>query len=139
LAVVPSLVSLRPIVTDDWLQTNMAAALEKAVLGEARPLDEKLASDDTANYPDSTRSQDVATEIFHLDARADRQLTTKIDLKVIPIMGMLYLICFLDRTNIANARLAGLEKGLDMPSNGFNTALWIFYIPFVRILTLSNY
>lgn len=32
---------------------------------------------------------------------------------------------------IANARIQGLEKGLHMPKTGYNTALWIFYIPFV--------
>lgn len=72
------------------------------------------------------------------DSRQDRLLTTKIDIKVIPILGLLYLICFLDRTNIANARLAGLEEDLNMPSNGFNTALWIFYIPFVLAEIPSN-
>ncbi|KAE9368321.1 MFS general substrate transporter [Stipitochalara longipes BDJ] len=35
-------------------------------------------------------------------------------------------------------RLAGLEKGLKMPSNGYNTALWIFYIPFVLAEVPSN-
>lgn len=111
----------------------MAATFEKAVLGEPRPLDEKLATENfTANCSDSSRSQDAAAEIYSLDAQADRRLTNRIDLKVIPIMGLLYLVCFLDRTNIANARLAGLEKGLNMPTNGFNTCLWIFYIPFVR-------
>lgn len=111
----------------------MAATFEKAVLGEPRPLGEKLAHENAVvNYSDSARSQDIAAEVYSLDAKADRQLTNKIDLKVIPIMGLLYLVCFLDRTNIANARLAGLEKGLNMPSTGFNTALWIFYIPFVR-------
>lgn len=64
-------------------------------------------------------------------AAEDRRLTTKLDLKLIPIFGLLYLICFLDRTNIANARLAGLEAALNMPSNGFNVALSILYIPFV--------
>lgn len=113
----------------------MAATLEKAVLGEPRPLDEKLAHDNaTTAYSDSSRSQDIAAAVYSLDAKADRRLTSKIDLKVIPVMGLLYLICFLDRTNIANARLAGLEKGLNMPSTGFNTALWIFYIPFVRFV-----
>lgn len=38
---------------------------------------------------------------------------------------------FLDRTNIANAKIEGLVEGLNMPSNGYNTALWIFYIPFI--------
>jgi hypothetical protein len=111
----------------------MAATFEKAVLGEHRPLDEKFASGTaTAHSSDESRIHD-ATELLPLDAQADRRLTTRIDLKVIPIMGLIYLVCFLDRTNIANARPAGLEAGLDMPSTGYNTALWIFYIPFVRL------
>ncbi|KIW00220.1 uncharacterized protein PV09_08260 [Verruconis gallopava] len=72
-------------------------------------------------------------------AAEDRKLTTKLDIRVIPIFGLLYLICFLDRTNIANARLAGLEKALHMPSNGFNVALSIFYIPFVLFEVPSNW
>ena len=31
-----------------------------------------------------------------------------------------------------------MEKGLHMPSNGFNTSLWIFFIPFVLIEIPSN-
>lgn len=68
----------------------------------------------------------------------DRILTNKIDLKLTPILGLLYLICFLDRTNIANARIAGLTTGLNMPPTGYNTALWIFYIPFVLAEVPSN-
>lgn len=56
---------------------------------------------------------------------------------LIPITGVLYTLLFLDRTNIANARAlgigtpSGLEGALDMPANGYNVALVIFYIPFV--------
>jgi hypothetical protein len=79
-------------------------------------------------------SADVSSgqhEAYLNDPKGDRALTARIDFKVIPILGLLYLICFLDRTNIANAKIAGMVKGLDMPSNGYNTALWIFYLPFV--------
>lgn len=77
-------------------------------------------------------STDVASgQMDRLSPREDRKLTAKIDLKLMPILGLLYLICFLDRTNIANARIAGMEKGLHMPKKGYNTALWIFYLPFV--------
>jgi hypothetical protein len=31
-----------------------------------------------------------------------------------------------------------MEKGLNMPANGYNTALWIFYIPFVLVEVPSN-
>ncbi|KAL3473163.1 MFS general substrate transporter [Aspergillus californicus] len=77
-------------------------------------------------------------ELQSLDAKSDRELTNKIDIRVIPVLGLLYLICFLDRTNIANARIAGLEEGLNMPSTGYNTCLWIFYIPFVLCEIPSN-
>ena len=90
--------------------------------------------------PDSDVSSGQADIILHPPtAHEDRLLTTKIDFKVIPILGLLYLICFLDRTNIANAKIAGLTTGLNMPSNGYNTALWIFYIPFVLFEVPSNW
>lgn len=31
-----------------------------------------------------------------------------------------------------------MEKSLNMPANGYNTALWIFYIPFVLVEIPSN-
>lgn len=42
------------------------------------------------------------------------------------------------RLTVANARIEGLERGLNMPSNGYNTCLWIFFIPFVLVEIPSN-
>ena len=50
----------------------------------------------------------------------------------------MYLIAFLDRTNIANAKLNGFEKDLNMPSDGYNTALWVFFLSFVLLEVPSN-
>ncbi|KAK3191427.1 hypothetical protein K4F52_002638 [Lecanicillium sp. MT-2017a] len=75
---------------------------------------------------------------FYEDAKDARRLLIKCDIRLIPILGCLYLVSFLDRSNIANARLFGLEKSLNMPSNGFNTCLWIFYLPFVIVEIPSN-
>lgn len=72
------------------------------------------------------------------DPKAARRLLIKCDMRLIPILGCLYLVSFLDRSNIANARLFGLEKSLHMPSTGFNTCLWIFYLPFVIVEIPSN-
>jgi len=105
----------------------MSQLLEKGVLGDHSPVDKDvLVKEGVAVDASSGELEYIPT-----DAKTERMLTSKIDLKLIPILGLLYLICFLDRTNIANARLAGLERGLNMPSTGFNTALWVFYIPFV--------
>ncbi|EPE36526.1 MFS general substrate transporter [Glarea lozoyensis ATCC 20868] len=109
---------------------------EKVVVNDAPALEKKSPrSQNSTSSPDFSTGE---TDFTTISAAEDRRLTTKLDLKVIPILGLLYLICFLDRTNIANARLAGLEKGLDMPKKGFNTALWIFYIPFVLAEVPSN-
>jgi hypothetical protein len=107
-----------------------------AVVEPPQSLDEKtVTKNDLSSGANST---DGNGELVLLDPKEDRRLTTRIDMKVIPILGLLYLICFLDRTNIANAKIAGLEAGLDMPSTGYNTALWIFYIPFVLAEIPSN-
>lgn len=43
-----------------------------------------------------------------------RRLITKVDLRVIPVLSLLYLLAFLDRTNIANAAVFGLQKDLNL-------------------------
>jgi MFS family permease len=40
--------------------------------------------------------------------------------------------------SVANARIEGLEQGLNMPPNGYNTCIWIFFIPFVLVEIPSN-
>lgn len=108
--------------------------------GDNAALNEKIAIDDIAASSSNSIERPHGDEVFYEpdSPKDDRLLTTKLDLRLIPILGLLYLICFLDRTNIANARLAGLEASLHMPTTGFNTCLWIFYIPFVLFEVPSN-
>ncbi|KAI1477701.1 MFS general substrate transporter [Daldinia eschscholtzii] len=92
---------------------------------------------------DSThREGDVITA--KEERKLSRTVRWKRDILIIPIMGVLYTLLFLDRTNIANARSLGigqpngLEMALNMPSDGYNTALWIFYIPFILAEVPAN-
>ena len=43
----------------------------------------------------------------HVDVSGvdERQLIRKIDMRTIPWLTLLYLLCFLDRTNIGNAKV----------------------------------
>lgn len=54
----------------------------------------------------------------------------KVDLWLIPWLCLLYLLSFLDRTNIGNARLAGLEPDLGMVGHDYNNSLTIFFVGF---------
>ncbi|KUJ15489.1 MFS general substrate transporter [Mollisia scopiformis] len=68
----------------------------------------------------------------------EKKLMAKIDLRVIPFLCILYLLAFLDRVNIANAKAFGLIKDLDLKNTEFNTALTIFFVPYVVFEIPSN-
>ncbi|BEJ16618.1 hypothetical protein CspHIS471_0600190 [Cutaneotrichosporon sp. HIS471] len=69
--------------------------------------------------------------LVHFDPEAEKRLVRKIDLYVIPTVAMLYLWCFIDRANIGNARLAGLEKDLGLKGYQYNILLTSFYISYI--------
>lgn len=56
------------------------------------------------------------------DEKATQRLIRKIDWVLLPFLALLYLLSFLDRTNIGNARLAGLEKDLGMKGLDYNVS-----------------
>jgi hypothetical protein len=62
---------------------------------------------------------------------AERRLRWKIDLYIVPIVALLYALCTIDRVNIGNARLAGLEHTLNLQGNDFNALLSIFYVSYI--------
>lgn len=67
-----------------------------------------------------------------------RKLVAKIDFRVIPVLSILYLLAFLDRTNIANASIFGLREELNLQNTQYNTALTIFFIPYIVFEIPSN-
>ncbi|KAI1613684.1 retrograde regulation protein 2 [Exophiala viscosa] len=69
---------------------------------------------------------------------SERKLITKIDLRVIPALSVLYLLAFLDRTNVANAAIFGLQKDLGLSSTQYSTALTIFFVPYILFEIPSN-
>ncbi|KAJ6594307.1 MFS general substrate transporter [Mycena capillaripes] len=65
-----------------------------------------------------------------LTAEEERKLWRRIDLRLMPILSLMYLFSFLDRGNIGNARLQGLETQLGLTGNKFNIALTMYFIPY---------
>jgi hypothetical protein len=50
----------------------------------------------------------------HFSAKETKRLLRKLDIAILPLVSVMYLLSFLDRSNIGNARLAGLEADLGM-------------------------
>ncbi|KAF2679748.1 putative allantoate permease [Lentithecium fluviatile CBS 122367] len=62
----------------------------------------------------------------------------KIDVRLLPILFVIYVAAFLDRVNISNALTMGLQKDLHLTGNQPNVALAIFFIPYVVFEIPSN-
>lgn len=68
----------------------------------------------------------------------ERKLMNRVDWYIIPFVSIMYLLAFLDRVNIANARSFSLEKDLGLEKTEYNTALTIFFVPYVFFEIPSN-
>ncbi|KAH7303448.1 major facilitator superfamily transporter [Stachybotrys elegans] len=68
----------------------------------------------------------------------DRKLMWKVDMWLIPWLSLLYLLSFLDRTNIGNARLENMEDDLGMEGSDYNMCLTIFFIGYAVAEPITN-
>ncbi|KAL0261138.1 hypothetical protein SLS55_004834 [Diplodia seriata] len=61
----------------------------------------------------------------------ERAVRRKMDWHLVPLVTLLYLLCFLDRSNIGNARIQGLAKDLQLVGYQFNWSLTVFYVTYM--------
>lgn len=82
----------------------------------------------------------VEEESAGWDAVSTKKLLRKIDMTLIPFLALLYLLSFLDRTNIGNARLDTLEADLHLNKAKlqYNDALSVFFPFYVAAEIPSN-
>ncbi|KAL2785962.1 major facilitator superfamily domain-containing protein [Aspergillus keveii] len=67
-----------------------------------------------------------------------RRIVWKIDKRLIPILMALYIFSFLDRSNIGNAKIAGMTEDLNLRGNQYNIALTVFFFPYALFEVPSN-
>ncbi|KAF9234659.1 major facilitator superfamily domain-containing protein [Melanogaster broomeanus] len=73
-----------------------------------------------------------------LTAEQEAKLWRRIDLRLMPIITLMYLLSFMDRGNIGNAKLDGLLTQLNLTGNKYNIALTMFFIPYSLLEFPSN-
>jgi hypothetical protein len=81
----------------------------------------------------SPNDQHVSDEISlgpTLEGQIEKTLIRKIDLHILPIVVLLYLFSFLDRVNIGNARLYGLEEDLGLVGNQYQVSVSILFVTY---------
>ncbi|KAF2120333.1 major facilitator superfamily domain-containing protein [Lophiotrema nucula] len=62
---------------------------------------------------------------------SERKLLLKIDLHVLPVLWVLHFVNFMDRANIGNAKIQGMEKELHLIGQRFNIAVWVFNLGYL--------
>lgn len=71
-------------------------------------------------------------------AQMTRRILWKLDCRVLPPLALLWLANFIDRSNIGNARIAGLERDAHLQGNQFNIVLAVFYATYLVVEVPSN-
>ncbi|KAF6814165.1 major facilitator superfamily transporter [Colletotrichum sojae] len=61
----------------------------------------------------------------------EKSLVRKLDMTVLPVVWILYMFNYLDRNNLAQARLNRFDEDLGLVGNQFNTAISVFNATFV--------
>ncbi|KAK5053818.1 hypothetical protein LTR84_001780 [Exophiala bonariae] len=76
-------------------------------------------------------SSTIRPEISERDKNLARRLLWKVDLWVLPILTVLYLITAMDRSDIGNAQVAGMQKAIGASASEWAKVVSLFYIGFI--------
>ncbi|KAH8805435.1 phthalate transporter [Xylogone sp. PMI_703] len=68
----------------------------------------------------------------------ERRILWKVDLRLIPPLFIMYILNYLDRNNIGNAKEAGMAADLHLSSSNYSLALSIFFIGYLLLEVPSN-
>lgn len=71
----------------------------------------------------------------------EKQLTRKIDIRLLPPVIIMYILNYLDRNNIATARLAGtpgLEEDLGLTDSQYETCVSILFVGYILMVSDSR-
>ncbi|KAF4126519.1 Major Facilitator Superfamily [Geosmithia morbida] len=103
---------------------------------------EKNSYQDTSSNPEVSHVQELADpdagKTPEERAEIERKLLWKLDLRLIPWLSLLYLLCFLDRSNIGNAKVAHLTDDVPMTTHEYNATLTIFFVGYAIFEALAN-
>jgi MFS family permease len=69
---------------------------------------------------------------------AERRLVRKLDMRVMPTIILIYIMNYVDRNAITNARLKGLEQDLHLTDLQYNVVLSILYVTYCPAQIPSN-
>lgn len=106
---------------------------------EFAPNDEKDAENAASESSDSEEDDDakpsrlkrVGTMSKDYTEAEEQTVLRKFDRRLVLFIALLYMLSFLDRSNIGNARIAGLDTALSLTSSQYSWLLTAFYMTYI--------
>ncbi|KAG7417755.1 putative transporter [Fusarium oxysporum f. sp. rapae] len=68
----------------------------------------------------------------------EKALVRRIDNRMMPLMMLLYILNYLDRNNIATARLGNFEEDIGLVAEQYNTVISIFFVGYILTQVPTN-
>ncbi|KAI1206037.1 MFS general substrate transporter [Annulohypoxylon truncatum] len=79
-----------------------------------------------------------AIQVSSTDKHLTRKVLWKLDTRILPVLAVLFLCSFLDRTNVGNARLYNLEGDIGITDHQYDQGLAVFYATYILSEIPSN-
>lgn len=77
-------------------------------------------------------SSDVEDErITNFTAAEQKKIIRKVDMRLIPTLGFMYMVSLMDRTNLGVAMVAGMGVDLNLVGNRYSLIVLLFFITYV--------
>lgn len=74
----------------------------------------------------------VETEVSPSLTQLEKRIRRKVDWRLLPLAGALYASSLIDRLNLSNARLAGMDKALGLSiGNRYSVLTMIFFVGYI--------
>ncbi|KAH8655296.1 major facilitator superfamily domain-containing protein [Xylariales sp. PMI_506] len=86
-----------------------------------------------SNLPESLR--DLSREEVDI---LNKKLVRKMDFTILPLIGILYILNYIDRQNLSAAKLQGIMEDLNMTTQQFATAVSILFVGYLPFQIPSN-
>jgi MFS family permease len=93
------------------------------------------ANDGDVTHEWATKFENIDDEVCE---QMSRKLLYKIDIHLLPFLILMYLLNYLDRSNLAQARQGTLLKDLNMKGDDYNIATSILFVGYLLMQLPSN-
>ncbi|KAI1801804.1 MFS general substrate transporter [Daldinia bambusicola] len=101
-----------------------------------------MSSSDNGDLPNKATVVELekggAVHVSSAHKNLTRKVLWKLDTRILPILAVLFLCSFLDRTNVGNAKLYNLEADLGITDHQYDQGLAVFYATYILSEIPSN-